>query len=356
MKYSHFHATLNDLTPRLQQIESRFALKYIPMGWQKNAAGEIFTSVFDIPDLGVSKSGHFRLNDGFLVCPVESEFVIRSIPQYAGGIQYMVDTASNSGAFGFYPGGMSGQDRLIGGFLWPNTVEPSVRKLCFRFSHLLLKGFEKVLDAQHYPWWVGPEAMQLLRSDCTLVTSTHWPLALPVDTRFEVEGVEVRIRQTGDMEAIRRVLEAVFQRSNEADLVEALYPNGHLHLSLSAEIAGNMVGYLAFSPVHIKREDRLFWGQALGPLGVLSEFQGMGIGSALVRTGLEATYRRGPQIIVVSGDPTYFRRFGFEKSTLYGIRWEHDVPETPLLVIGRNANALDGVSGIVSYMPEFKNV
>jgi putative acetyltransferase len=356
MKYSSFHATLGDMTPRLQQIESQFALKYIPMGWQKSASGEVFTSVFDIPNFGTSKSGHFRLNDGFLVCPVESEFVIRAIPQYAGGIQYMVDPASNPGAFGFYPGGMSGPDRLIGGFLWPNTVEPSVRKLCFRFSHLLLKGFEKVLDAEHYPWWVGPEAMHLLRSDCTLVTSLPWPLALPVDTRFEVKGVEVRIRQTWDMEAIRRVLTEAFQRSNEADLVEALYSNGHLPLSLSAEIAGNVVGYLAFSGVEIKREDRQFWAQALEPLGVLPEFQGMGIGSALVRTGLEATYRRGSQIIVVSGDPTFFRRFGFEKSTPYGIRWEHDVPEAQFQVIGRNENALDGVSGVVSYMPEFKNV
>jgi hypothetical protein len=75
-----------------------------------------------------------------------------------------------------------------------------------------------------------------LRSGCTLVTDQYWPLALPVDMLIEVKGVKVRIRQTWDLDAIRLVLNAALQRSLEADLVEALYHNGHLHLSLSAEV------------------------------------------------------------------------------------------------------------------------
>ena len=357
MKYRNFHATLNDLTPRLEQIEGRFDLKYIPLGGQKSAAGDVYTSIFVTPNFGVSQSGHFTLNDGFLVCPADKEFVIEVVPQRASGIRYLVESASNPGAFGFYPGGMAEPDRLIGGYIWPNTIEPSVRKLCFAFSRLLLKGFEPVLDADHDPWWVGPEAMQMLQVGDTLVTGTPWPLALPVDKYVDVNGMNVRIRQTLDFEAMRRVLTVAFQRSNEADLVEALHPNGHLHLSLSAEVAGNLVGYAAFSPVNIKNGDRTFYyAEGLGPLAVLPEFQRQGIGSALVHVGLEAMFRRGRHIIVVLGDPAFYGRFGFAQSTRYGIRWEHDAPESLFQVIGRRKDTLDGVSGVVSYMPEFEKV
>lgn len=64
MKYHLFHATLADLTPKLRLIEERFQLKYIPMGWQQSPSGDVYTSVFDIPNLGVAKSDQFRLNDG----------------------------------------------------------------------------------------------------------------------------------------------------------------------------------------------------------------------------------------------------------------------------------------------------
>jgi len=355
MKYSCFHATRADLTPRLEQIESRFRLKYIPIGWQQSPSGDVYTSVFDIPDFGVSKQGHFAISNGFLVCPAASEFVVRAVPQDAGGIWYLVDM-ENPGAFGFYPGGVYGSDRLVGGYLWPNTIDPAIRKLCFQFSHLLLKGFERVLDAYHDPWWVGPEAMQMLRSEWTLVTGGGWPLALPVDMRFEAKGVEVRIRQLEDAEAIRRVLNAAFQRPNEADLVEALRRNDHLLFSLVAEVEGSMVGYIAFSPVNLKGEEHSFWAEGLGPVAVLPEYQRMGIGSALVRAGVEAMFRRGYRIIVVLGDPAFYGRLGFERSTRYGIRWEHDAPEALFQVIGRNVEALKGARGVVSYMPEFQNV
>ena len=176
------------------------------------------------------------------------------------------------------------------------------------------------------------------------------------DTHVDVKGVDVRIRESRDMDAIRNVLNAAFQRPNEADLVEALARNGHLHLSIVAEIAGSVVGYIAFSPVTIKGESRSFAAQGLGPLAVLPEFQKMGIGSALVRASLEAAFRRGHRIIVLLGNPAFYGCFGFERSTLHGIRWEHEVPKVLFQVIGCNANALDGVSGVASYMPEFENV
>ena len=356
MKYHTFHATWEDLAPRLQLIEERFQLKYIPMGWQQSPSGDVYSSVFDIPNLGVAKYDRFILNEGFLVAPIETPFVVEAVPQHTGRISYLVAPDANPEIFIFYPGGVSGEERLIGGCFAINSHNPAIRKICFQFSQMLLKGFEDVKDYYHHTWWVGPQAMDMLLSGKSLVTDGYWFLTLPVDSRFEAEGREVHIHTSHDMETIHPVVTAAFQRSQEADLVEALYRNGHLHLSLIAEIEGRVVGYIGFSPVTIEGNTRTFRGVGLGPLAVLPAFQRIGIGSALVETGMEAMFRQGRQFVVVLGDPTFYARFGFESSARHGIRWERDVPPELFQIKGRDRTALDGVRGIVSYMPELDSV
>ena len=49
----------------------------------------------------------------------------------------------------------------------------------------------------------------------------------------------------------------------------------------------------------------------LAPLGVTPEWQRQGIGSELVRAGLQQMESAGMQIICVLGDPAYYGRFGF---------------------------------------------
>jgi putative acetyltransferase len=53
---------------------------------------------------------------------------------------------------------------------------------------------------------------------------------------------------------------------------------------------------------------------ALGPIAVVPERQGCGIGSALIRAGLAVIRERGERFILVLGHPSYYPRFGFEPS------------------------------------------
>ena len=57
----------------------------------------------------------------------------------------------------------------------------------------------------------------------------------------------------------------------------------------------------------------------LGPLAVLPSHQGRGVGSALMRHALRASDARKEPLILIEGNPRYYGKFGFERSTRAGI-------------------------------------
>ena len=87
-------------------------------------------------------------------------------------------------------------------------------------------------------------------------------------------------------------------------------------------------------------------------MAVLPECQHQGIGSALVRRGLEVCKERGHRIIVVVGHPHFYQRFGFSSKTAAHL-------ESPFagrgsfMAVELVPGALDGVKGRVQYPPPF---
>jgi predicted acetyltransferase len=85
----------------------------------------------------------------------------------------------------------------------------------------------------------------------------------------------------------------------------------------------------------------------LAPVAVLPERQRQGVGSALVRAGLEQCRQLGA--VVVLGHHAYYPRFGFSPSTRFGIGCEYDVPADAFMVFELHAGFLRGASGKVRY-------
>ena len=124
----------------------------------------------------------------------------------------------------------------------------------------------------------------------------------------------LRDEAPGDAEAIAAVTRAAFEhyphsRQTEAFIVAALRRAGALALSLVAEVDGCVVGHVAFSPLTISDSSAGWYG--LGPVSVAPELQRRGIGSALIRYGLQRLRALGAQGCALVGEPGYYARFGF---------------------------------------------
>jgi putative acetyltransferase len=164
----------------------------------------------------------------------------------------------------------------------------------------------------------------------------------------------VRAEQPGDAAAIRRVHERAFGRANEAVLVDALRDAGAHVVSLVAEDDdGAVVGHIVFSRVAVGDGGG---GLGLGPVAVVPERQGLGLGSLLVRRGLAECRRYGHGVVIVLGHPGFYPRFGFVPASTRGLRSEYNAPDDAFLVVELVPGALGAARGLVRYHPAFARV
>jgi len=170
--------------------------------------------------------------------------------------------------------------------------------------------------------------------------------------------VDIRSFGPADAEAVREVqLQAFGGRENEASLVESLHAAGAAPVSLVAldEASDGVVGHALFSPVEIHGGKVSIRAVGLAPVGVLPEHQRKGVGSRLIRAGLEACREAGYDAVILLGEPGYYSRFGFERASDHGLGNEYAVDEY-FMVLELRSGALDGSCGIVKYRPEFDQV
>jgi putative acetyltransferase len=169
--------------------------------------------------------------------------------------------------------------------------------------------------------------------------------------------VLVREEATSDVGAIHRVNAAAFDTDAEARLVDTLRENGVLTLSLVAELDGEIVGHIAFSPVVVTRADgSTVPGVGLAPMAVSPAHQRSGIGARLIAEGIARLRSAGHRFCVVLGHADYYPRHGFSRASAHGLRWEHPVRDEVFLVQELTPGGLGDVSGVVRYRPELDAV
>lgn len=78
-------------------------------------------------------------------------------------------------------------------------------------------------------------------------------------------------------------------------------------LSVTASVGGFLAGSMRMNAVRAEGPAFL----ALGPLAVDPSFEGRGVGSSLMRAGLEAAQAAGEGLVILVGDAPFYARFGF---------------------------------------------
>ena len=124
----------------------------------------------------------------------------------------------------------------------------------------------------------------------------------------------IRNETGSDAGAIAEVTMSAFRslqisRHTEQFIIAALRNAGALTISLVAEVDGQVVGHIAFSPLTIS-DGTADW-HGLGPISVRPANQRQGIGKALVNDGLSLLKALGSKGCALVGDPAYYQRFGF---------------------------------------------
>ncbi len=119
------------------------------------------------------------------------------------------------------------------------------------------------------------------------------------------------------MGAITEVTVAAFatlalSNHTEQFIIAALRAAKALTISLVAEVAGRVIGHIAFSPVTISDGTPNWYG--LGPVSVLPEYQRQGIGKALILEGLSRLKKMKAKGCCLVGHPGYYGKFGFNNT------------------------------------------
>lgn len=123
--------------------------------------------------------------------------------------------------------------------------------------------------------------------------------------------VTLRVEGLGDARQIRDLLEASFPGDGEAALVDRLRHDRDIVLSLVAEDAGVVVGYICFSRLTVETSDGRFGAVALAPLAVYDEYQNQGVATKLVQEAHACLATLGETLSVVLGEPQFYARFGY---------------------------------------------
>jgi putative acetyltransferase len=158
--------------------------------------------------------------------------------------------------------------------------------------------------------------------------------------------VIIRDEAPADRAGIRALVLAAFGGAQEADLVDRLRTDGDAAISLVAVDGERVVGHVLLS-----RMSAPFRALGLAPVSVLPDRQGTGIGTRLIRAGLERAELGGWRGVFVLGEPAYYRRFGFDPALASGFASPYAGPYLMALALG---GSLPATAGRLDHAPAFR--
>lgn len=172
--------------------------------------------------------------------------------------------------------------------------------------------------------------------------------------------MQIRKIQATDYESVALLIRQVFTGSHfgynhEAEIVEAIreLPTYQAELEQVAVINGQVVGHGILSEVTVYCQPERVCGLVLGPIAVITDYQGQGIGSQLIASIEKAALALNYHFISILGDPQFYSRFGYFPAEKVGILPPFEVRSEYFMVKELVEGAFEEVSGILHYSEPF---
>lgn len=171
----------------------------------------------------------------------------------------------------------------------------------------------------------------------------------------------IRKEEEKDYEEVGKLIEQAFKDVEYSDhqehfLVEKLRKSEAFipELSLVAEDENGIIkGHILLTKLKIENGSETFESLALAPVSVRPEFQNQGIGGLLIREGHLIAQKLGYQSVILIGHENYYPKFGYEKTSNFGISFPFEIPEENGMAIELVKNGLKNKKGMVKYPKEF---
>ncbi len=169
-------------------------------------------------------------------------------------------------------------------------------------------------------------------------------------------SITVRPEKPGEEAVTGAIHEAAFGRPAEAAIVDAIRGTDDWIAAgslLAVDELKRPLGHVLVSRGRLKIDGGAEREIAMvGPVGVLPNAQGEGVGTALMRAAISLGVRSHMPLICLLGDPGYYSRFKFEPGRAVGIDPPQDWPDDSWMVL-RTPDWTPGLRGTAHYAPGF---
>ncbi|SHL93202.1 GNAT family N-acetyltransferase [Chryseobacterium contaminans] len=173
--------------------------------------------------------------------------------------------------------------------------------------------------------------------------------------------ITIRKEEEKDYEAVFKLTEEAFRDREHSDhqehfLVEKLRKSEAFisELSLVAEDEnGTIAGHILFTKLTVENGTETFESLALAPVSVKPEYQNQGIGGQLILEGHRIAQQLGYQSVILIGHENYYPKFGYKKTSNFGISFPFEIPEVNGMAVELVKDGLKNKKGMVKYPKEF---